>query len=221
MSLLASESHRKKNRAKKQAKRRAAARKDKRNVTYTPARRTFIKTKPSTLARYIHEKVNWLNDTGVEVSQEDKTHFYTNLWGTAPDTTLPFVATPPADKAMDISEFGAITILEIQARLKNDTAPGTDDIEKRHVTSQSAKEALRLLCNMILVSGTQPSVWGINRTVLILKQGKDTSKFEKYRPITIDLTLSRLYWDIIDKRLKDRVSFSPRQRGFLHESGCF
>ena len=33
--------------------------------------------------------------------------------------------------------------------------------------------------------------------------------------------LSRLYWGIIDYRLRERLSFSPRQKGFVHESGCF
>jgi hypothetical protein len=30
-----------------------------------------------------------------------------------------------------------------------------------------------------------------------------------------------MYWGIIDRKLRDRISFSPGQKGFENESGCF
>jgi len=80
---------------------------------------------------------------------------------------------------------------------------------------------MRLLFNIILISGTLPSVWGTNRTVLIPKQGKDMRNVENYRPITIGSILSRIYWGIIDYRLRERTTFSHRQKGFVNEAGCF
>ena len=72
-----------------------------------------------------------------------------------------------------------------------------------------------------MISGTHPSAWNNNRTTLIPKQGVDPRNIENYRPITIGSTLCRLYWGIIDNRLRERTSFSQRQKGFVYESGCF
>ena len=64
-------------------------------------------------------------------------------------------------------------------------------------------------------------MWNRNRTTLIPKPGKENSKIENYRPITIGSTLCRLYWGIMDNRLRDRTSFSQRQKCFVYESECF
>ena len=79
------------------------------------------------MARYIREGLKWLNDPGIEVSEEDQ--FYTHLLWTAHEITLSFDTTPPADTAIDISEFRAITMHEIQAQINRlkDTAPGLDN----------------------------------------------------------------------------------------------
>jgi len=90
----------------------------------------------------------------------------------------------------------------------------------KNTTRPSVKEALRLLFNIILVGGKQPSASSTNQTVLIPKHGKDLSKIENYRPITISSLLCRTYWGIIDQRLRNQSSFSPRQKGFVHEPGC-
>jgi hypothetical protein len=65
-----------------------------------------------------------------------------------------------------------------------------------------------------------PSEWK-NRTVLLPKPGKDSTKVENYRPITIGSLLDRVFWDIIDQRLREKTAFSPRQKGFVNEAGCF
>jgi predicted transcriptional regulator len=44
---------------------------------------------------------------------------------------------------------------------------------------------------------------------------------ENYRPLTISSLICRTYWGIIDKKLREVISFSPRQKGFVHETGCF
>jgi hypothetical protein len=72
-----------------------------------------------------------------------------------------------------------------------------------------------------MVCHLQPTAWRINRTVLIPKEGKDLSQVTNYRPITIGSILSRIYWGIIDSKLRSVFSFSPRQKGFVHDTGCF
>jgi len=83
------------------------------------------------------------------------------------------------------------------------------------------REILRILFKIILVSKIQPKAWNINRTNLIPKQGKDGRRVEYYRPLTIGSLICRMYWVILDKKLREVVSFSPRQKGFVHEIGCF
>jgi hypothetical protein len=61
----------------------------------------------------------------------------------------------------------------------------------------------------------------MNRTQLLLKRGKDPALTESYRPITISSILTRLYWGIIDQKLREHVRFHVRQKGFVSETGCF
>jgi hypothetical protein len=83
------------------------------------------------------------------------------------------------------------------------------------------KLALQRVYNLLLISGRLPAEWNSKKTILIPKRGKDLSKPENYRPITIGSLLSRLFWGILDKRLRERTVLSPRQQGFTNESGCF
>ncbi|KAG5868426.1 hypothetical protein JTB14_029042 [Gonioctena quinquepunctata] len=69
--------------------------------------------------------------------------------------------------------------------------------------------------------GLIPSEWRKNRIILIPKEGKDDKKAENYRPITISSILSRIYFGILDQRARGVVRFSPRQKGFVMEAGCF
>jgi hypothetical protein len=117
-----------------------------------------------------------------------------------------------------------ITTTEIKMRIKNfkkDTAAGPDGVLKKHIDSPEIQETLRMLFCLLTACGMQASAWKENRTILIPKEGKDPSKAENHRPITIGSLLSRLYWGIIDQKLKTHISFSPRQKGFVKEAGCF
>jgi hypothetical protein len=39
--------------------------------------------------------------------------------------------------------------------------------------------------------------------------------------LTIGSLISRIYWGILDQRLREQTTFSPRQKGFVSEAGCF
>jgi hypothetical protein len=117
-----------------------------------------------------------------------------------------------------------ITIKDISDRLKRtegDTAAGPDGIIKKDLQQKGTREILALLFTLITTNGEQPSSWKINRTKLILKPGKEAGKIGNYRPVTIGSLISRMYWGIIDKRLRMFTRFSPRRKGFVNESGCF
>lgn len=56
---------------------------------------------------------------------------------------------------------------------------------------------------------------------MILKEGKDGTKATNYRSLTIGSLLSRLFWGIMDERLRSAIRINPRQKGFVAETGCF
>ncbi|ENN80821.1 hypothetical protein YQE_02764, partial [Dendroctonus ponderosae] len=106
-------------------------------------------------------------------------------------------------------------------RLKNNVASGVDGVRKKDIVGSAALEVLHLLFNICLTSAKQPQEWRKNRTTLLLKDGKDGRIADNYRPITISSLISRVYYGIIDNRIRGAVQFSPRQKGFVAEPGCF
>jgi len=185
----------------------------------------LFRKNPNLLARYIREGVPWLEDEDLSSPKpEDVKSFYSNLWGATRNITIPFSVTGFGRKAQNIGEvFQAITARDINERLKHtrqNTASGLDSIQRKDLNGQDIREMLRILYSMILVSKTQPKAWNTNRTILIPKQGKDRSRVENYRPLTIGSLICRTYWGIVDRKLREVVS-SPRQKGFVNETGRF
>jgi hypothetical protein len=107
------------------------------------------------------------------------------------------------------------------AHMKGNTAAGPDGVKKEHITRAITQEILRQLYTLITVCGRQPTTWRENKTTLLLKQGKGPDDVRNYRPVTISSILSRVFWGIIDQKLRSFVRFSPRQKGFIDEAGCF
>jgi len=56
---------------------------------------------------------------------------------------------------------------------------------------------------------------------LISNQRKDGSRVDNYRSLTTGTHICRTYWGIVDKMLREVISFSPREKGFVYETGCF
>jgi hypothetical protein len=185
----------------------------------------LYKKDPSTLAKYIREGTPWLEAGRPNINAQEIEEFYTGLWSTRPEVSIPFQYDPPhTNEGIEEETLRAITGTEIGCRMnrmKNNSAPGPDGINKRNIENTATQEALRTLFNILLICRIQPTDWKTNRTTLILKQGKNPNNVENYRPITIGSIISRLYWGIIDFRLRKRTTFSPRQKGFVPESGCF
>lgn len=72
------------------------------------------------------------------------------------------------------------------------------------------------------MAGVQLSEWRMNRTTLLHK-GKDLDGriVKNYRPLTVSSLLCRFYYGILDTKLRSAVEFTPRQKGFVFEPGCF
>jgi hypothetical protein len=79
----------------------------------------LFRKNPNLLARYILEGISWLEDENSNsLKQEDIKSFYTSLWRTTQNITVPFSVTGSGRIARNISEtFQAITARDIKERL--------------------------------------------------------------------------------------------------------
>jgi hypothetical protein len=172
----------------------------------------LYKKNPGLLAKHIREGIDWIEDPGDKLNPTEIQTFYTALWGDSPAIAIPFDQNEHNITESPTEEFYcAITQKEIKARLskmKNGCAPGPDGMEKKHITQQDAREALRLLFNLLLITQKQPSSWKHNKTILIPKLGKDPNKIENLRPLTISPILCRMYWGIVDQRIRANTTLS-------------
>ena len=188
----------------------------------------LFKKDPGLLAKHVRDGTDWVYQGRPcdKLKVEDVRELYNKLWGAKPDIQLPEATVREVDgRAHSVSDvLPPITGKEVQARLrrtKKSVAAGLDGIKAGNLNQTADREVLRLLFNLVMVTGTQPTQWRMNRTMLLPKEGKDPSLAENYRPITIASLLSRLYFGILDERLRRVVQFTPRQKGFVNEAGCF
>jgi hypothetical protein len=139
--------------------------------------RNSTKKDPSTLAKYIREGTPWLEAKIPNINARKIDEFYTRLWGTRPEVSIPFDYDPShTNESIEEETLRAITGIEIKSRInrmKNSSAPGPDGISKRDIENTATQEALRTLFNILLICRVQPTEWSTNRTILIPKQGKD------------------------------------------------
>ena len=183
--------------------------------------------KPGVLAKYIRESIPWLDDHSASITPDAIQTFFSKFWSFGPHIDIPFDhAASTEHNSQDDDILGAITKKELKSpvqpakeRERRETWRHFE--KKKHINYANVKEALRLFYNLIFLCRSQPSAWNTNRTILIPKQGHALLRIENYRPLTIGSILSRIYWGILDNRLRGHADFSPRQKGFVSESGCF
>jgi hypothetical protein len=213
----------KSNSAKKEGSRPRRVRKRKGTRRYLYARTQDLYHKnPGLIAKHIRDGVDWL-ERGIQPKIADVRQLYETLWGLEPAVQLPDMG--DADPPLPLSDvLPVITAEEVRrriSRMKRSTAAGPDGITRGDVCHPSTQEVLRLLFNLLMVVGRQPTAWRMNRTALLPKEGKDLTSVTNFRPITIGSLLSRIYWGIIDSKVRNVLRFTPRQKGFVCETGCF
>jgi hypothetical protein len=170
---------------------------------------------PSTVARFIREGEPWLEDHPFSASAEDVKTIYFTLWGTCLQISLSLQWTLPNHTIRADDILVAITGREIDNRIKRwkkKTTPGTDGVETKHLQWANVKKALQYFYNLLFISGLQPTDRRNNRTTFIPKPGRDLRQAENYRPITIGSLLGRIYWGILDNRLRGQTAFSPTRK---------
>ena len=182
----------------------------------------LYRVNPGLVAKHVRDGVDWLAG-GARPKIADVRQLYATLWGRPPAVQLPEMG--EADSPLPLLDvLPVITAEDVRRRLsrmKRSTAAGPDGITHGDVFHPATQEVLRLLFNLVMVVGRQPTAWRMNRTVLLPKEGKDLTDVTNFRPITISSVLSRLYWGIIDAKVRDVLRFTPRQKGFVCETGCF
>jgi hypothetical protein len=174
----------------------------------------------------VREDVSWLETGTDQLPVSDIESLYKELWESTPETAQPFSGQlGMTESDLDLcSVLPDITRKEVRGRIthtKANTAAGPDGVRKDYITRASVQEIIRQLYILITVCGRQPTAWRENRTTLLLKQGKSPKDARNYRPVTIASILSRIYWGIVDQKFRAFVRFSPRQKGFINEAGCF
>ena len=102
-----------------------------------------------------------------------------------------------ADLPLPLSDvLPVITAQDVRrriSRMKRSTAAGPDGFTHGAVSHPATQDVLRLVFNLLMVVGHQPTAWRINRTTLLRKEGKDLTDVTNFHPITIGSILSRLY----------------------------
>lgn len=70
-------------------------------------------------------------------------------------------------------------------------------------------------------SASAPNQWLEGRLVFLPKGEKlDTQDPKAYRPILVTQTIYRLFMFVIERKLKDGISFSSYQKGFANYDRC-
>lgn len=152
----------------------------------------------------------------------DIKELYTNLWGTPGPQQEPACCT---DAEISVERvFLPITPKEVQLKIRHiasSSAAGLDGIGKANLKGKGISSVLARLFNLLLLKETYPQAWKLNRTTLIPKAGKDPLDARNWRPITISSMIGRVFSSLLDRRIRDAIQQTPRQKGFTKENGCF
>lgn len=105
--------------------------------------------------------------------------------------------------------------------IKSNSAPGLDGIKRGHLRNKNIHNILAKFYNLLLKTGTIPTSCKSNRTVLLPKEGKFEGDINSYRPVTISSLLCRIFFGILDQKLRAAIDLNSRQKGFVPEPGCF
>ncbi|KAK2723536.1 hypothetical protein QYM36_002019 [Artemia franciscana] len=113
--------------------------------------------------------------------------------------------------------FSLVEIEDIIRYLPN-TAPGADMVYPQLVKNlpQEWVEVLLEIINIAWKSGCFPKVWKAGLAVMIPKPGKDTSKIENHRFITLLPVLGKVY----ERLVKKRLNWEVEKRKILKDVQC-
>lgn len=187
----------------------------------------LFKECPKLLAKMVHDntmEADISDSLEINACPESLRKYYTELWGEKGPckmTSTKDTQTVQQDPLSILPPFSNSEVRGRISRTRTRVAAGPDGIRKGDLQRKGLVREITAFFNLALIALKQPSEWDVNTTTLILKEGKNPKDPASYRPITISSILSRVYWGLIDGRLKDTIDISKRQKGFTVEQGCF
>lgn len=110
--------------------------------------------------------------------------------------------------------------------LKNNKAPGFDEINNRHLKNlpSFALTFLAYIFNVCLLNSYFPQSWKVSKIRSILKPGKSPNEINSYRPISLLSTLGKIFERLIlnrlESHLESRNPIPSHQYGFRKGKSC-
>ena len=145
----------------------------------------------------------------IPIEQVEK-HFTTIL--TEPnDCTLDYY--PVKVQQEDIT----VTTDEVQRAImsiKIDTSSGYDRVLARTIRELKLSTTIKVIIDIMLITGTVPSNLKLGKTILIHKGG-DENDIANFRPITIYSIIRRIIEKVLDRHLRSQINLNCNQRGFV------
>ena len=129
------------------------------------------------------------------------------------------------DEALTEGPLQEVTCEEVNRQLnkiKNDKSSGPDGIPTeahKHVGYLGVRQLLTKIFNAILQSGKMPDEWRESTITPIYKDKGDHMNCSNYRGIKLLSHTMKLWERVIDQRLRDIVSISDGQFGFMSGVG--
>lgn len=130
------------------------------------------------------------------------------------------------EKHLDEINTAYIKIIDKQevdlavSRIKIDTSPGSDHILMRAIKVNEVTKILSLIFSNMHTRNTVPECLKKARTIL-LDKGGITNEVSNWRPVSICSVVRRIYEKILDKRLKNFITFNEVQKGFVNKAGTY
>jgi len=183
----------------------------------------LFRENPGLLAKHTRMGTDHLAPMGQEVPREELKDLYSELWGQEPERVLfePGEQEPEVDEMLVLGPVTPSEVIKRLRRIAKNSAPGKDGLKRAQLAGPEKANLLSVYYTVCLRSGLMPTAWKENRTTMIPKEGKDPRKAANHRPITMSSMIARVFWGIIDQRLRAVLKMSPRQKGFVSEIGCF
>ncbi len=148
------------------------------------------------------------------------TEYYANLYTTEEENRLQNVNVNLQVEIEKEPDFIESEIRTIVQNLKNNKAPGHDQINNESVRygGRPMIKKLTQLFNKILKEQKVPKDWKLSDIILIHKKG-DKHKIENYRPISLSPTIAKIFSKAIEQRIRAKlIEQQPREQAGFRKS---
>ena len=189
------------------------------------------KTRPPSDAKLTYEGVTTTNtEAKAEMHRKYQEQVFQPIDTTSPDTelniadmrnTIDALINEPPTSALEFVEVDMCELDVILSTISSHKAPGPDGISPccyKWATTELKNRILKLF-NACLRKGYTSKEWKEAVIILLPKQGKDTSKPDAYRPISLINTLAKLLDKIVCWRLRGGL-VSAKKPAEVEEELC-